>query len=249
MHWIVEQAGRHPYLLQITCSALFEEKFRRGGDLNLTEVQERFYHELSPIFAAIWSKLNEESFDDPVQEDESKEQSELLDEARRGSNPNRQRNIPELSESQLFRNYIRERFHIETPDITFDDLKDVLNNWHNIDFLSTCRLAETYYVTHHYELAMAKGPVKKGKIVKELVNKAHTLMSPGGIRSEAAPEWRLYNILYFRYLKHELDAERVFPRIGIRSRRDFFRKQIDAIEALLRKVCEIEAAMLKGEQI
>lgn len=248
IQWIIEQAGRHPYLLQLTSSALFEGKFRRGlGTVNLVRIRERLYHELSPIFDGIWGKLKEESHDAPIQENESKEQRELKEEARRGSNPERLRNIPELSESQLFRNYVSERFHIDKPDITFEDLEEALNNFHNLDFLSSSRLAETYYVILHFEQGSVQASMKKGNFVQDLINKAYELMSPNGKRNDSAPEWRFCNILYYRYLRYNLDSDNIYPRIGIRSRRDFFRKRKDAITLLLEKVCLIEMATLKGE--
>jgi len=82
----------------------------------------------------------------------------------------------------------------------------------------------------------------------DLLRKAHAAMSPGGHRSDAASEWRSFNILYYRYFRYNLATEHTRVRVDISNRRDFFRDQRKAIELLCTKVCEMETAALHDDQ-
>src|SRR6266516_3405787 len=46
VEWILAQAGRHPFFVQVTCRLLFEEKLRQDGKaVDFKRVQERVYQE------------------------------------------------------------------------------------------------------------------------------------------------------------------------------------------------------------
>ena len=57
-------------------------------------------------------------------------------------------------------------------------------------------------------------------------------------------EWRVYNILYYRYFRYHLASEKANARLGIGSKRQYFREQEKAIQALLKELMEMEAASL-----
>lgn len=250
VEWTIEQAGRNPFLLQVTCSAVFHEKSRQNvkelDSASLEQVGEQVYCYLQSLFDSIWMSLGDESADTSEPGTLSNEQRLLKDEARRGSSPTRMRQSPALSESLLMRRCISERFNTGEPEISFDDVKDALGHLDNVEALGNTPLAETYYVRSRYENAKNGPPVKKGKIVLSFLNEAHRLMSPGGTRTDSAPEWRSYNILYYHYFRYHLNNEQTLARLGLRNRRTFYRKQHEAIEQLLEKVRALEIDALHG---
>jgi hypothetical protein len=248
MQWVLEHAGRNPFLLQIVCSEAFHEKkiqkTKELDDDGLKVVSQRVYQEIQPLFDSIWMSLND-VIPDPLQPDAlSREQRILKDEARRRSSSTRLRQIPVLSESWLMRKCINERFNVDEPEISLDDVKAALRHLDDVEALGNSKLAETYYVRSRYEKEKDRQAIKKGRIVLSLLKEALKLMSSDGIRADHAPEWRLYNIIYYHYLQYRLHTEQIMARLGIRDKRTFYRRQDDAVKQLLTKVCLLEALAL-----
>lgn len=52
--------------------------------------------------------------------------------------------------------------------------------------------------------------------------------------------WRPYNILHYRYFKHQFTHDIIAARLGI-SRRQCFRDQDKAIELLLKALLQLDA--------
>ncbi|MBV9688619.1 MAG: ATP-binding protein [Ktedonobacteraceae bacterium] len=235
--WILEQAGRHPFFLQVTSRFLFAEKHQqqRHAPVDLNHVGERLYSELLPCFKDIVERLP------PM------EQEEVIREARVTSRVTRK--MAELSESALFRRYVHE--HFGDTDMTVKDIKEALDNLANTAFLETCKLATTYYVMSRYEQASAAATAKVGIIVRDFLKAAFTRMRSSGTRSDSALEWRSYNILYYHYFQSQYNVsnEQIAARLGIRSRRQFYREQEEAIQALLKEVREMEKMTLEGKKI
>jgi hypothetical protein len=235
--WILEQAGRHPFFLQVTSRFLFTEKYQQQQHtpVDLNHLQERVYSELLPCFQDIMERLP------PT------EQEELIREARIASRATRK--MAELSESALFRRYVHERFG--DNDITTKDIKEALDNLANTTFLETTKLAITYYVMSRYEQASASVAGRKGIIVRDFLKAAFTRMRSSGTRSDSASEWRPYNILYYHYFQsqYRVSNEQIAARLGIRSRRQFYREQEEAIQLLLKEVCMLEKTALEGKKI
>ncbi|MBV8696177.1 MAG: ATP-binding protein [Ktedonobacteraceae bacterium] len=231
--WILEQAGRHPFFLQVTSRFLFAEKCQQQHtSVDLNRLQESVYSELLPCFQDIIEKLPQT------------EQEEVIREARITSRATRK--MAELSESALFRGYVHE--HFGDTDITFKDIKEALDNLANTAFLETTKLTTTHYVTMRYEQALAGVP-GKGTIVRDLLKAAFTRMSANGTRADSASEWRSYNILYYHYFRYNLQNEQTRARLGIRSRRQFYREQEKAIQLLLKEVYTLEKMALEGKKI
>jgi hypothetical protein len=220
VEWIITAAGRHPFYVQVTSRCLFEEKVRQNTpNVDLKLVRERVYHELEPHFVNAWNDLSED-------------QKESLKPELTQSFPER-RKMPELSECSLFRKKVREF----VPDLSLKDLKDVLDNIEDNDFLENSRLAEMYYVT----LGMKTSPqTKKAVLVRELLKAGLERMRAGKVRIDTAPEWRLYNILWYHYFQYHMANARTAARIGLGSMRQFYREQDRAVQALLKEILDLE---------
>jgi hypothetical protein len=231
--WILEQAGRHPFFLQVVCGFLFDEKCRQfDGGVDLEHVRERAYQELVPHFDQLWNDLT------------SEQQKNLKHELLQQSSI--QYKFPELSESWLFRKRIREKFQVDLFDISSKEVKEALDNLGNLALLQECKLAETHYVSIRNKDNNASVN-KKGRLVLEFLKLGFERMRPGDIRSDSAPEWRLYNILYYHYFKYHLANGQTAARLSI-SRRQFYREQEKALQALTKELLELEIASLNAGQ-
>ena len=223
-------AGRHPFYVQVTSRCLFDEKVRQNNnnvDLNL--VQERVYHELEPHFVNSWNELSED-------------QKQSLKPELTQSFPER-RKMPELSECSLFRKKVREFLQVNGSELSLKDLKDVLDNIEDNDFLENSRFAEMHYVT----LSMTANPqTKKGVLVRDLLKAGFERMRAGKVRTDSAPEWRLYNILYYHYFKYHLPIRETSARLGIGSMRQFYREQDRALQTLLKEILDLEQNALNN---
>jgi hypothetical protein len=230
VEWVIKLAGRHPFYVQVTSRCLFDEKVHQDKqevDLNL--VQERVYQELEPHFVNAWDDLNED-------------QKQSLKTELTQSVPER-RKIPELSESSLFRRKSREFVQVNGPEISLDDLKDVLNHIEDSEFLENSRLAEMHYVA----LSVKANPqTKKGVLIRDLLKDGLERMRAGGVRTDSAPEWRYYNILWYHFFKYHLQNSQTSARLGIGSMRQFYREQDRAIQTLLKEILDLEQNSLNG---
>ncbi len=56
-------------------------------------------------------------------------------------------------------------------------------------------------------------------------------------------DWRLYNILHYRYFKNHLKNEQIAARLEFTSTRQYFRERNKAITALLNILLEMEASL------
>ncbi|HEY7415160.1 MAG TPA: AAA-like domain-containing protein [Ktedonobacteraceae bacterium] len=228
IQWILEQAGRHPFFLQRVCHHLFEEKRRqqRGQVIDYRKVSQDIYEELSRYFDSIWKSLASEQ-----QRDLKYEMRQL---------PDSQRKMGELSESALFLHHIRKNFQVEQRSLTVKDVREALDNLNDRAFLQASVLAEMHAIDvldSGLDKVVAN---KRGLLVQELLRQAFERMKPSGVRSDTAPEWRLYNILYYHYFKHQITNEQTAARLVI-SRRQFYRDQERAILALIQELQNLDA--------
>jgi hypothetical protein len=231
--WILDQAGRHPFFLQVTCRFLFDEKYKSGGNaVDMKRVQERVYNELLPHFTQVWEDLSEEQ--------QKVVRQEVV--TRNGAT----RQIPELSEPLLFRRYLYEQFNIDQFDITVKDIRDALDNLDDRDVLAHSKLSEMHYILKYYHQETTPSLQKKGLLVYEFLKSAFERLRAVGTRNDAAFEWRNYNILYYRYFRYHLANDKTAARLGIGSKRQYYREQEKAIQALLKELMEMEAASLNG---
>jgi len=231
VEWILGQAGRHPFFLQVTCRFLFDEKCKSNGSpIDMKHVQDRIYSELLPHFAQVWNDLSEEQQKVVKQEVVARSEDTCQ--------------IPELSEPLLFRRYLYEQFNVDQFEITVKDVRDALDNLDDRDVLARSKLSETHYILKYYHQEKIPSIQKKGMLVYDFLKSAFERLRAGGVRSDTAFEWRVYNILYYRYFRYHLASEKTAARLGIGSKRQYFREQDKAIQALLKELMDMEAASL-----
>lgn len=84
--------------------------------------------------------------------------------------------------------------------------------------------------------------------MRKVLNEALERMHGTGLRRDTASDWRLYNILYYRYFKHHLKNEQISARLEFTSTRQYFRERIKAIDALFNILLEMENANLTQEE-
>lgn len=228
VEWIIAQAGRHPFYVQVTSRLLFEEKLRQHDkNVDVKLVQEYVYHELAPHFVNAWDDLGED------------QKQDLKFELKRSFEGRRK--MPELSESNLFRKKISEFVMLKEAELSFRELRDVLDNLEDNDFLENSAIANMHYVILS---AMDYPQKKKGTLVRIFLKAAFERMAASGIRSDSAPEWRFYNILWYHYFKYHLPNAQTAARLGIGSMRQFYREQERAIQTLLKEMLELEQTAL-----
>ena len=224
VEWVVATVGCHPFFLQCACHCIFDEKMRQNKEpVDLTLVEERLSHELEPHFVHVWETLNEDQ-----KQDVTLELTQRMPERRR---------MLELSECSLFRKKVRGFLQVNVPALSVKDLKDVLDHIDDNDVLERSKFAEMHAVA----LSMKASPhTKKGVLVRELLKAGFERMKAGGVRSDSAPEWRLYNILFYHYFKYHLANSQTSSRLGIGSVRQFYREQDRALQALLKEILDLE---------
>ena len=166
--WILDQAGRHPFFLQVTCRFLFDEKCRSDGHpIDMKRVQERVYNELLPHFAQVWGDLSEEQ--------QKVVKQEVV--TRSGTT----RHLPELSEPLLFRRYLYEQFNIDQFDITIKDVRDALDNLDDRDMLAHSKLSEMHYILKYYHQETTPSLQKKEMLVYDFLKKAFERLRAAGV--------------------------------------------------------------------
>ncbi len=232
--WILRLAGRHPFFLQQVCHFLFEEKSTQdGASVDRRRIKVLVYNELVPHFNDSWDRLSQE------------QQEKLRDEAQVKDVQDRE--LPELSESSLFRLFVREKFKIHLFHMKIDSLEKVLDKIDDIRALGESDLRYMSCVSTRFKRGSLSA-IEKGMAVREVLNEALERLQGNGIRRDAAPEWRLYNILYYRYFKHHYKNEQIASRLEFTSTRQYFRDRLKAIEALLTILFEMEAAVLAKDE-
>jgi len=235
IEWVLTQAGHHPFFVQVVCRHLFEQKLRQQGEsIDLKQLQEQVYAELLPHFANAWDDLNED------------QKKDLKLEASQIANPKRR--IPELSESWLFRRKIRETSQGSPPTITVREVKEALDNLDDNNVLDSCALSEMHYIALRARNS-ARSSLRKGMLVRDFLKSAFERMKPTGLRSDSAPEWRLYNILWYHYFRYHLPNPQTQARLGIGSMRQFYREQDKAIQDLLKELLDMEADSINGGEV
>lgn len=111
---ILDLAGRHPFFIQRVCYVLFEEKCHLHNSDHFTELA---YAELEPYFSSIWERL--------APEQQKTLENQLL------FNSAHNAEIPELSESALFRQFLLEKFSSQHYTPTVEAVEEALEKLQN----------------------------------------------------------------------------------------------------------------------
>lgn len=223
---ILKWAGRHPFFLQRVCYLFWEEK-RNTGLIQVKQLRDRVYKELSPTFEEIWKSLPEP------------QQKVLQDEARQKER--QQRQFPELSESSIFRLFIRTLCRTGFFDLTTDELEAALKHLDDFAVLGETNLRLMKLVALRLKDQQTPTVAEKGMAIRGVLNEALQHLQGLGRQSDGAADWRYYNILYYRFFKYRFKNEQIAARLGI-SVRQYYRERDEAIEALCQCLIEMELA-------
>jgi hypothetical protein len=230
--WIIKLAGLHPFFIQQVCNYFFEEKLLHdGARIDHKHIKNQAYRALEPHFNEIWERLP------PDKQDQLKDEARVVNKQTRA--------MPEMSESSLFRLFVRDKFKIYLFHLTKEALEQALGKLNDPKKLGACELAN---------IVSSGGPqgmptvVEKGLLVRKMLNEAFERMHGTGVRQDSASDWLLYNILYYRYFKHHMKNEQISARLQFTSTRQFFRERTKAIEALFTILLEMENTNLTSDE-
>lgn len=232
--WLLLQAGLHPFFVQRVCHYLFEEKLiHNGSPVSHNHVKSLAYNELLPHFEDTWERLSE------------KQKEMLRNEAQRKGL--RDRELPELSESGLFRKFVRDTCQLPLFRMKAEDVESVLDKLDDPRFLGDSDLKHLKTVSMHIKQDSMTSQIERGMAVREVLNDALERLRGTGIRRDTAHDWRLYNILHYRYFKNHLKNDQIAARLEFTSIRQYFRERNKAIEALFTTLLEMETSASGGE--
>jgi transcriptional regulator with XRE-family HTH domain len=225
--WVRKEAGLHPFFIQRVCNVLLEEGQQSfSGDIDLLKIRKLAYRDLLPHFTDIWQRLTET------------QRASLRDE---GQQKNHQsRNLPELSESAFFRQFVRNTFEIGLFQMSIHELEEALNKINDLAALGETNLRLMKAVTQRLNPDILPTSVEKGKVIRDILKESLERLSGSGVRTDFAPDWQYYNILYYRYFRHHLKNNMIAARLGYTSDRWYYRNRSKAIEALRNALFEME---------
>ena len=224
--WVRKEAGLHPFFIQRICYALFEEKQQSpNGEVDLMVVRKKAFQSLLDHFTDTWQHLTEA------------ERASLQDEAQQKDHQHLV--LPELSESAFFRQFVRKTQTIRLFQMSVDELEEALSKMNDPIALGGTNLRLLKAVTRRLNDEIPPTVAEKGKIIREVLNEALERLRGSGIRSDMAPDWMYYNILYYRYFRLHLNNSRISERLGS-GVRQYYRARIKAIEALRNILLEME---------
>lgn len=224
--FISHMAGRHPFFIQRVCHCVFEEKLSH----NTTDEQhlrKLAYEGLQLHFNDIWERLTEAQ-KWVLREEAQKQKSQL-------------RKQPELSESELFRQFVRQISGAVVFEITPGELEKALDSIDDARTLGTTNLRLMNLVARRLENAIAPSTVERGMVIRSILREAFERLRGSQLRTDTDPALQSYNILYYRYFKNHLKNGQIAARIGFSSRQ-YFRYRNKAIAELLNVLLEMEKA-------
>ena len=239
--WILRQAGRHPFFIQRVCHHLFEEKLQAGNAVNLSRVKARSDDDLAPHYEKIWEHLTE-SEQEQLQykvlysTEQEPQQEEDADDDTANDNLNI---VQALSESQLFRQFVSNKYRQQTFSLQVKDLESILEHLEDANFLGKCILCHFNIVSQRCKNDNAASVVARGVVVRKVLNEALEGMRGSSIRNDTALEWKYYNIIHYCYFKGNLSNVQIAARLSI-SERQYYREKLKAIGALLQVLLEME---------
>lgn len=224
---VLKLAGRHPFFIQRVCHILYEEKLLHdGGEIDEQYLKNMAFRDLLPRFQSIWEELSETH------------QILLQDEAQQKGNL--QRELPELSESMLFRHFVRKTCEVGLFRMTTDELEAALDKIDDPQALGMTNLRLLKTVSQRLGKDTTLSTTKRGMIIREILNEALEHLRGSGSRTESAPEWKHYNILHYRYFKYGFKNEQIAARLEFTSIRQFYRERNKALELFLNVLLEME---------
>jgi hypothetical protein len=227
---ILQLAGRHPFFVQRVCYCVFEEKLLQSN-VDEQHIEKLAYDDLQPHFKDTWERLSEE------------QKSMLQEEAQKQKRS--QNKLLELSESDLFRQFVRLTCGAELFKMTLYDLENALEKLDDAKALGETNLRLLNIVAWRQKNS-ALSVVEKGMIIRAVLNEAFERLRGPLTRNDSEPSLQSYNILYYRYFKHHHKNDQIAARIGF-SPRQYFRYRSKAIDELLNVLFAMEHASILQE--
>jgi hypothetical protein len=238
--WVLKLAGGMPFFLQRVCYYLFEKKSGlTGTPVQKKQIARLAYENLLPHFTYLWDELNEQ------------QQRQLQDEAQRKSVS--ERDLPELSESSLFRKFVRETCQLSFfrlgEDEMLEEVREALKHLDKTSHLGTSKLRHLKLVIERLKYGETPLTFKTGLAVREVLNEAFEQMKGTGLRADFDLEWRAYNVLFYTYFdkRSHMNQSQIATRVGV-SERHYHRVKDDAIKTLRNILLEMEALCESEEE-
>lgn len=236
VRYLLYLAGCHPFFLQRAAYLLFRAKTQNRLD-GLKQLASELYADLRPHFVDIWEHSLEAS------------EREVLKEEVRWENA-AQRRLPELSESALLRQFVRDTCNIQLIDITPEILEAILENYRDTQKLADSELTHLYlftsYTQHiHHQLTVNEKAIYARKILQDARDR---LAPTGSPHSDTDTDWQPFNILNYRYLKEHQKNEILADRIGI-SVRQLHRERKMAIQLLHNALLDMDTHARNGHDL
>jgi hypothetical protein len=124
--------------------------------------------------------------------------------------------------------------------MNINDIKKALDNIHDAQFLGECALRHLKLVSMRLKQADTATSIDRGLAVREVLKEAFERMRGSGSKTDLAPEWRLYNTLYYRHFNHRrMKHEHIAANLAI-SPRQYYRERQLALEILFQHLLEME---------
>lgn len=229
--WVRKEAGLHPFFIQRVCYALFEEKQQSpNGEVELRDARKKAFDSLLSHFTDTWRHLT------------NGERASLQHEAQYQSHE--QQVLPELSESALFSQFVRNKSEIEFRNMSMyvneQEVEEALNKMNDPVALGETNLRFLKAVIQRLNGDVSSSAAEKGKVIREVLNEALEHLQGSGVQSDTAPDWMLYNILFYRYFRYHFKNNAIAARLEFTTPRQYYRVRVQAIEALLNALLEMD---------
>ncbi len=218
--WILKQAGTHPFFLWRVCQVLFDMKARVSMSLvDLDVAGEAAYQMLYTHFSSLWDTMSE------------RQQEELSHELRK-------QEAQMFYGSALFRRFVEVQFAKETV-IQLEEIKDALKKLSDLSLLGKSRLRHLKIVTKQFDGNARPSHSELGLTLRTVLTEAWNCLKGQGQRSDLAPDWEAYNILYYSCFKHHMKNNVICARLAM-SPRTYYRSKNEALKKLLQALQELE---------
>lgn len=226
---VLKLSGRHPFFIQQVCHLLFKEKAQHDyAEIDKSHLKKLAFKELCTVFKDTWEKMSET------------DRRRLLDELLRREN--QQRILPELSESELFMQFVRKTYQGDQFQLCYEDVEEALDKIRDVSALGDTNLYRMKIISQRLENKAMPSTTEKGLVIREVLSEAFERLRANGTRSDTAPEWLFYNILHYRHFRHHLKNDAIASRLGF-STRQYYRQHEKAVEALVNVLCDMEYQM------
>lgn len=226
---VLRLAGRHPFFIQHVCHLLFQEKVQQeDSEIDIQHLKKLAYKDLSAVFKDIWEQLSET------------DQRRFLDEMLRKENQGHI--LPELSESELFRQFVRKSHQGDQFQLYYEDVEEALDKIGDVNALGHTNLHHMRIISHRLENKAMPSTMEKGLAIREVLSEAFERLRASSTRTDTAPEWLFYNVLYYRHFRYHLKNVAIAQRLGFSSRQ-YYRLHEKAVEALFNVLCDMEYQM------